>query len=120
MINLPEPVGYIRSDQLRKVQDGWAYLCDVGPAPRIDKLPLYTEAQLKQAVRDALDALKDVAQTLAWMQHGKCRGFSDGLLTTDEALDKARTALAKYKAAFTVSGVGAVRLPRDVIVAAPS
>ena len=59
----------------------------------------YTEAQLKQAVRDALDALKDVAQTLAWMQHGKCRGFSDGLLTTDEALDKARTALAKYKGA---------------------
>jgi hypothetical protein len=29
-------------------------------------------------------------------------------------------ALARYKAAFTVSGVGAVRLPRDVIVAVPS
>lgn len=58
---------------------------------------VYTEAQLKQAVRDALDALKDVAQTLAWTQHGECRGFSDGLLTTDEALDKARDALSKYK-----------------------
>lgn len=59
----------------------------------------YTESQLKQAVRDALDALKDVAQTLAWTQHGECRGFSDGLLTTDEALDKARDALSKYKGA---------------------
>ena len=39
------------------------------------------------------DALRDVAQTLAWMQHGKCRGYSDGLLTTNEALQKARSAL---------------------------
>lgn len=39
------------------------------------------------------DALRDVAQTLAWMQHGKCRGYSDGLLTTNEALQKARAAL---------------------------
>lgn len=39
------------------------------------------------------DALRDVAQTLAWMQHGKCRGYSDDLLTTNEALQKARAAL---------------------------
>lgn len=42
-------------------------------------------------------ALRDVAQTLAWMQHGKCRGFSDGLLTTNEALEKARDALEESK-----------------------
>ena len=77
MINLPEPV---------------AWFANYGGN-------VYTEAQLKQAVRDALDALKDVAQTLAWTQHGECRGFSDGLLTTDEALDKARDALSKYKGA---------------------
>jgi hypothetical protein len=46
-----------------------------------------------EAINVLHDALKDVAQTLAWMQHGKCRGFSDGLLTTDEALDKARSAI---------------------------
>ena len=39
------------------------------------------------------DALRDVAQMLAWMQHGKCRGCSDGLPTTNEALQKARAAL---------------------------
>jgi hypothetical protein len=40
------------------------------------------------------DALRDVAQTLAWMQHGECRGYSVGLiLTTNEALQKARAAL---------------------------
>ena len=60
---------------------------------------LFTCPMPAQDVTELVDALKDVAQTLAWMQHGKCRGFSDGLLTTDEALDKARTALAKYKGA---------------------
>lgn len=42
-------------------------------------------------------ALRDVAQTLAWVQHGECRGFSDGLLTTNEALEKARDALEESK-----------------------
>lgn len=41
------------------------------------------------------EALEDVAQTLAWMQHGKCRGFSPRLLTTQDALDKASKALSK-------------------------
>ena len=53
------------------------------------------------AARDELEercdvltnALRSTAQTLAWMQHGKCRGFSDDLLTTNEALEKARAAL---------------------------
>lgn len=43
------------------------------------------------------DALRSTAQTLAWVQHGECRGFSDDLLTTNEALDKARAALAATK-----------------------
>ena len=47
---------------------------------------------------DALtDALRSTAQTLAWVQHGECRGFSDDLLTTNEALEKARAALEKSK-----------------------
>ncbi len=43
------------------------------------------------------DALRSTAQTLAWIQHGECRGFSDDLLATNEALDKARAALEKSK-----------------------
>jgi len=43
-------------------------------------------------------ALKDVAQILAWMAYGECRGFSDSLLAVGDALDKARTAIAKVKA----------------------
>ena len=61
MIKWPEPAGYIRKDQLQKVQQGWAYLCDVGPEPRADKQPIHTEAQLKQAVRDALERAFQVA-----------------------------------------------------------
>ena len=59
MIKWPEPAGYIRKDQLQKVQQGWAYLCDVGPEPRADKQPIHTEAQLKQVVRDALQHAAD-------------------------------------------------------------
>ncbi len=43
------------------------------------------------------DALRSTAQTLAWIQHGECRGFSDDLLATNEALDKARAALGESK-----------------------
>ena len=43
-------------------------------------------------------ALRDVAQTLAWIQHGECRGFSEGaILTTNEALGAARAALEESK-----------------------
>jgi Tat protein secretion system quality control protein TatD with DNase activity len=40
-------------------------------------------------------ALQDVSQTLAWVGHGECRGFSDRLLKTEQALEKARAALEK-------------------------
>ena len=56
--------------------------------------------RLEAAERQTLtltDALRSTAQTLAWMQHGKCRGFSDDLLTTNEALKKARAALEESK-----------------------
>lgn len=53
------------------------------------------DARLIAAAPELLEALKDVAQTLAWMQNGKCRGFSDGLLSTQDALDKARVATNK-------------------------
>lgn len=56
------------------------------------------DSRQKQARIERLEsALRDVAQTLAWMQHGECRGFSDGLLTTNEALEKARDALEESK-----------------------
>jgi hypothetical protein len=42
---------------------------------------------------ELLDALKDVAQTLAWVQYGQCRGFSEKLLSTNDALDKASAAI---------------------------
>ena len=44
---------------------------------------------------ELLEALKDTAQTLAWMANGECRGFSEGLLQSTDALDKARAAIAK-------------------------
>lgn len=54
-------------------------------------------AELEARCATLADALRSTAQTLAWMQHGKCRGFSDDLLTTNEALEKARAALEKLK-----------------------
>ena len=53
--------------------------------------------ELEERCATLTDALRSTAQTLAWMQHGKCRGFSDDLLTTNEALEKARAALEKLK-----------------------
>lgn len=49
--------------------------------------------ELEERCATLTDALRSTAQTLAWVQHGKCRGFSDDLLTTNEALEKARAAL---------------------------
>jgi hypothetical protein len=46
-----------------------------------------------------LEALQDTAQTLEWMQHGNCRGISERLLTTNEALEKANTAISEAKQA---------------------
>lgn len=53
--------------------------------------------ELEERCAVLTDALRSTAQTLAWMQHGKCRGFSNDLLTTNEALDKARVALEETK-----------------------
>ena len=53
--------------------------------------------ELEERCAELADALRSTAQTLAWMQHGKCRGFSDDLLTTNEALEKARAALEGLK-----------------------
>jgi hypothetical protein len=46
-------------------------------------------------VSELLDTLKDVAQTLAWLSYGECRGFSEGLLSTNDALDKAKSTIEK-------------------------
>lgn len=53
--------------------------------------------ELEERCVTLTDALRSTAQTLAWMQHGKCRGFSDDLLTTNEALEKARAALGETR-----------------------
>jgi len=49
--------------------------------------------QQQTALAQTLDALKDCAQTLAWMQLGECRGYSERLLTTEDALKKAAEAI---------------------------
>ena len=53
------------------------------------------EAHLIAAAPELLKALREVAQTLAWHQHGECRGFSDYLFSTADALSMARAAIAK-------------------------
>ena len=44
---------------------------------------------------ELLEALRMNAQSLAWLAHGKCRGFHTGLPTANESLDAARAAIAK-------------------------
>ena len=42
--------------------------------------------------------LSRVAQTLSWLEHGDCRGFSEEeVLTANEALDLAREAMGTKK-----------------------
>ena len=62
-------------------------------------------SELEERCATLTDALRSTAQTLAWMQHGKCRGFSDDLLTTNEALEKARSALEQAR----LNGMGSER-----------
>lgn len=50
---------------------------------------------LKEQRDELLEALRMNAQTLAWLAHGKCRGFHPGLPAADKSLDAARAAIAK-------------------------
>ena len=48
-----------------------------------------------QAEADLLQALRDVAQLLAWQNKGESQGFSHRLLTPDHALRNAQDAIAQ-------------------------
>lgn len=50
---------------------------------------------LKEQRDELLEALRMNAQSLAWLAHGKCRGFHPGLPAADKSLDAARSAIAK-------------------------
>jgi hypothetical protein len=53
-------------------------------------------SKVLEARTELLETLQDVAQVLAWVHLGESRGFSDRyLLTANEALEKARAAIAK-------------------------
>lgn len=57
----------------------------------------YIEA-FNEMNRELLDALNEVASSLSWLAHGECRAFGDGpILTSPEAISKARLAIAKAK-----------------------
>ena len=57
-------------------------------------------AQRDEALlRQALEALKKVAQSLEWHAHGCCRGFDEGApLPTNEAIELAKRTIAKVRA----------------------
>ena len=48
-----------------------------------------------KAEADSLQALRDVAQLLAWQNNGESRGYSHRLLTPDHALRNAQDAIAQ-------------------------
>jgi len=48
-----------------------------------------------KAEADLLQALRDVAQLLAWQNHGESQGYSHRLLTPEHALTLAREAIAQ-------------------------
>jgi len=51
------------------------------------------------ALLECVDALKDLAQSVAWKEFGECRGFTDSApLPVITASDKARAALQKLEA----------------------
>jgi len=58
-------------------------------------LAQYFERSQKEAQAEAelLQALRDVAQLLAWQNNGESRGFSHRLLTPAHALRNAQTAI---------------------------
>lgn len=53
--------------------------------------------KLEQTCKDFEDALLDAMQTLAWLQFGECRGYSAGLLTAREAIEKGAQVLVKHR-----------------------
>ena len=50
--------------------------------------------RLEAEKAELLDALKDTAQTLAWMAFGECRGISKNLLKANESVRKAKEAIS--------------------------
>ena len=84
-----------RCDELTADKGTWYRMSEVF-SKRITEVETALKASEERCVT-LTDALRSTAQTLAWMQHGKCRGFSDDLLTTNEALEKARAALEDSK-----------------------
>ena len=51
---------------------------------------------------ELLDALTEIASSLSWPAHGECRAFSDGpILTSHEAINKAKLAISKAKGGAT-------------------
>ena len=52
-------------------------------------------AQAKLA--KAVEALREVTQTLVWQQFGSCRGYSENLLTTKEAEALSKGVLAELE-----------------------
>lgn len=51
--------------------------------------------------KQVLDALKEVAQTLAWKSFGECRGFSTNLKEPHEVIELAKYAIAAAEQAQT-------------------
>ena len=79
------------ADELAKWEAVFGHLG--GTPDECGNVILAARDELEERCDVLTDALRSTAQTLAWVQHGKCRGFSDDLLTTNEALEKARAAL---------------------------
>lgn len=84
-----------RCDELAADKGTWYRMSEVF-SKRITEVETDLKAS-EERCATLTDALRSTAQTLAWMQYEKCRGFSDDLLTTNEALEKARAALGESK-----------------------
>jgi hypothetical protein len=51
--------------------------------------------ELEAKLDKAMEALREVTQTLVWMPFGSCRGYPENLLTPNEAEDLAKAVLAE-------------------------
>jgi len=54
-------------------------------------------ADLKAKLAKAVEALREVTQTLVWKHFGSCRGYSENLLTPNEAENLAKAVLAELE-----------------------